>query len=142
MSHDVTGVTTAEFQDDHDEDTVEGSPLEFHTNCGFNIELSTDLLTAKRISGFNASIVLSRKPLLKNQMFRVKLVGEDKSWHAGVQIGVVFCNPEKLVLPKSAINIDKKCYLVQGSSLYKDGSKVCIQQFYTFSIRTHIKYEY
>ena len=62
------------MQDDHDEDTVEGSPLEFHFNCGVNVELSSDRLSAKRIAGFDAGIVLSRKPLRKNQMFKVRAI--------------------------------------------------------------------
>lgn len=58
-------------QDEQDEDTAEAAHYEFHINHGKNIQLSNHNLTAFRSASYNQGIVVSHKPLCRNQMFRV-----------------------------------------------------------------------
>ena len=67
----IACVCTQQEDDGDDEEAVDETWLEFHSNHGANVELSNDGVTATRSAGFNNALVLSHKPLPKNALFKV-----------------------------------------------------------------------
>ena len=60
------------IQTEIDEDTLGGAVcLEFHGNHGKNVLLSNHNLTACRTASYNQGIVVSHKPLPRNQLVQV-----------------------------------------------------------------------
>ena len=55
--------------------------FEFHNNHGKNISLSEDRCTAKRSASYNQAMVVSHRPLPRNQLFEVS---------HGIKVGVGF----------------------------------------------------
>ena len=68
-----TDVYTLLMQGEQDEDTAEAAHYEFHINHGKNVKLSNNNLTAFRTASYNQGIVVTHKPLPRNQIFRVSI---------------------------------------------------------------------
>ena len=60
------------FQEEQDQDTTEVIAMTFLGNHGKNIQLSNGNQTARRVASYNQGILVSSKPLLRNQTFKVR----------------------------------------------------------------------
>lgn len=56
------------------ESTIQPAVLEFHENHGRNIQLGDGCRTAKRIASYNQGVVISSRPLPREQLFQVNYV--------------------------------------------------------------------
>jgi hypothetical protein len=60
------------------ESIIQPSVLEFHENHGRNVQLGEGCRTAKRTASYNQGVVISSKPLPREQLFQVNCVNINK----------------------------------------------------------------
>ncbi|XP_023215732.1 neuralized-like protein 4 isoform X1 [Centruroides sculpturatus] len=97
---------------------------EFHENRGKNIQLLHGNLTAKRIASYNQGIVVSSKPLPRDQLFQVRIDKLHTKWTSSLQIGIIAVSPEKLHFPVSAFSLRKSSWIICGDSVFQNSIKV------------------
>lgn len=97
---------------------------EFHENRGKNIQLLQGNLTAKRTASYNQGIVVSSKPLPRDQLFQVRIDKLNTRWTSSLQIGIIAVSPEKLHFPVSAFSLRKSSWIICGDSVFQNGIKV------------------
>ncbi|XP_022686175.1 neuralized-like protein 4 isoform X3 [Varroa jacobsoni] len=90
---------------------------------GSNIQLAAGGTSAKRVASFNDAIVMSAQPLAVDQAFSVRVSRlSSAKWESSMCIGILGEIP--LILPSSALEFTKLCWLIIGKSVYVNGRKV------------------
>jgi neuralized-like protein 4 len=117
----------AENSAEEDVESEEGAKgcVEFHAGLhGKNILLGDGDKSAERISSYNQAVVISRRPLLPGQLFRVRICRINDRWTASLTVGVVSLPVGKWSLPIAALDIRRPSWLVHADSVYHSGAKV------------------
>eukprot|EP00095_Tigriopus_kingsejongensis_P009407 maker-scaffold143_size313727-snap-gene-1.19 protein:Tk09407 transcript:maker-scaffold143_size313727-snap-gene-1.19-mRNA-1 annotation:"neuralized-like protein 4-like" len=98
--------------------------LELSDNHGRNIQLSRHNLAAIRTDSYNQGVVVSSRPLKKDELFEVKIEKLISRWSSSLMIGVLLQSPEKLRLPVNGLGFKKNCILVSGDNVFQSGTKI------------------
>ncbi|XP_063229643.1 neuralized-like protein 4 [Bacillus rossius redtenbacheri] len=99
-------------------------PLVFHEYHGRNVGLGEGRLSARRIASYNQGVVISGRPLPRDQLFQVRIEALNPRWMSSLMCGVVSVSPDKTHFPLTALGFKRNSWIVCSDCIYQNGIKV------------------
>ncbi|KAJ4442722.1 hypothetical protein ANN_04313, partial [Periplaneta americana] len=98
--------------------------FELHENHGRNVQLGEGRRTAKRTASYNQGVVISSKPLPREQLFQVRVDSLNSRWVSSLMCGVTCQSPEKTHFPLTALGFKKNSWIICSDCVFHNGIKV------------------
>lgn len=99
------------------------SEYKFSENCGDNVEINEDKITARRNFSYNHGITIAVPALNVNVPIKVLIEQVDTNWESSLIVGIVTGSPDKVELASSSINLKGNCCVISEDYVLINGIK-------------------